>query len=85
MTADRPPTTATETVSEIEIRRSGRHFALYERGVLLVLVCYKVGAISIRTRIAALEQQLATLRERSSETQGPPNKAHATGEPPWNL
>lgn len=84
MTADLP-TASTEAISGIEIRRSGRHFALYERGVLLALVCYKVGAIAIRTRIEALEQQVADFRERRPESLRPSNQTPMTGEPPWNL
>lgn len=84
MTADLP-TASTDAISGIEIRRSGRHFALYEAGALLALVCYKVGAIAIRTRIEALEQQVASLRERPPENLGPSNQAHVTGEPPWSL
>jgi hypothetical protein len=51
----------------------------------LALVCYKVGAIAIRARIEALEQQVANLRERQPESLGPSEDAHLTGDPPWSL
>lgn len=79
-------TSAVETPEStaIEVRRVGRHFALYERGALLALVCYKVGAVAVKGRIESLEQQLANLRERWPEAQSHETSASATGEPPWN-
>ena len=73
---------SSEAVAGFEIRRRGRHFALYERGALLALVCYKVGAIAVKTRIEALEQELATLQERTPQSVDSSNQMHATGEPP---
>jgi hypothetical protein len=84
MTTDRHPTITNDTVPGIEIRRSGRHFALYERGALLALVCYKVGALAVKGRIEALEQQLSNRRERPSVAPRPADGTHETGEPPWN-
>jgi hypothetical protein len=65
--ADICPAASAELTSAIEIRRSGRFFALYERGTLLALVCYKVGAVAVKERIERLEYQLAATRQSAVE------------------
>lgn len=52
----------------IEIRKRGRHFALYEDDRLLAICLYRVGAEEVKRRIEALEARLIGFGDTVSPT-----------------
>ncbi len=47
----------------IDVRKYGRHFAVYEGEWLLAVYLYQVGALAVKRRIEELEAQLAKTRD----------------------